>query len=95
MQFDSYCSATKKNFFVKAILLLTNEPMLVREKWLCYFTKSIPFASFLIILHSKSIFMMSPKNAQKRSNFTQNATYAQRSKSARDVKLVVDWHTAC
>ena len=64
MQFDSYCSATKKNFFVKAILLLTNEPMLVREKWLCYLAKSIPFASFLIILHSKSIFIMPPKNFQ-------------------------------
>lgn len=61
MQFDSYCNATKKHFFAKAILLLTNEPTLVRENLLCYFAKSIPFASFLIILHSKSIFIMPPK----------------------------------
>lgn len=61
MQFDSYCHAIKKHFFAKAILLLTNEPTLVREKWLCYFTKNIPFASFLIILYSKSIFIMPPK----------------------------------
>ena len=64
MQFDSYYHATKKHFFAKAILLLTNEPTLVRENLLCYFTKSIPFASFLIILYSKSIFIMPPKNAQ-------------------------------
>ncbi|WP_315354784.1 hypothetical protein [Hoylesella nanceiensis] len=64
MQFDSYCHATKKHFFAKAILLLTNEPTLVRENLLCYLAKSIPFASFFIILHSKSIFMMSPKNSQ-------------------------------
>jgi len=63
MQFDSYCHAIKKHFFAKAILLLTNEPTLVREKWLCYFTKNIPFASFLIILYSKSIFIMPPKNS--------------------------------
>lgn len=56
MQFDSYCYATKKHFFAKAILLLTNEPTLVRENLLCYFSKSIPFASFLIILHYKSAF---------------------------------------
>lgn len=61
MQFDSYCHATKKHFFAKAILLLTNEPTLVRENLLCYFAKNIPFASFLIILHSKSIFIMPPK----------------------------------
>jgi len=61
MQFDSYCSATKKHFFAKAILLLTNEPTLVRENLLCYLAKNIPFASFLIILHSKSIFIMPPK----------------------------------
>ena len=61
MQFDSYCNATKKHLFAKAILLLTNEPTLVREKLLCYFSKNIPFASFLIILHSKSIFIMPPK----------------------------------
>lgn len=95
LQFDSCCSATKKHFFVKAILLLTNEPTLVRENLLCYLAKNIPFASFLIILYSKSIFIMPPKNSQKRSNFTQNTTYVQRSKNARDVKLVVDWHTAC
>ena len=64
MQFDSYCHATKKHFFAKAILLLTNEPTLVRENLLCYFTKNIPFASFLIILHSKSTFIISPKNSQ-------------------------------
>ena len=64
MQFDSYCHATKKHFFAKAVLLLTNEPTLVRENLLCYLAKSIPFASFFIILHSKSIFMMSPKNSQ-------------------------------
>lgn len=64
MQFDSYCNATKKYFFAKAILLLTNEPTLVRENLPCYFAKSIPFASFLIILHSKSIFIMPPKNSQ-------------------------------
>ena len=61
MQFDSYCHAIKKHFFAKAILLLTNEPTLVRENLLCYFAKSIPFASFLIILYSKSIFIMPPK----------------------------------
>ena len=48
MQFDSYCHATKKHFFAKAILLLTNEPTLVRENLLCYLAKNIPFASFLI-----------------------------------------------
>ena len=64
VQFDSYYHATKKHFFAKAILLLTNEPTLVRENLLCYFAKNIPFASFLIILYSKSIFMMSPKNSQ-------------------------------
>ena len=64
VQFDSYYHATKKHFFAKAILLLTNEPTLVRENLLCYFAKSIPFASFLIILYSKSIFIMPPKNAQ-------------------------------
>ena len=95
MQFDSYCHAIKKHFFAKAILLLTNEPMLVREKWLCYFTKNIPFASFLIAPHSKSASKIPPRSLQKRSNFIQNTTYAQRSKNARDVKLVVDWHTAC
>lgn len=64
MQFDSYCNATKKHFFAKAILLLTNEPTLVREKLLCYFSKNIPFASFYIILHSKSIFIIPPKNSK-------------------------------
>lgn len=64
VQFDSYCHATKKHFFAKAILLLTNEPTLVRENLLCYFAKNIPFASFYIILYSKSIFIMPPKNAQ-------------------------------
>ena len=64
MQFDSYCHATKKHFFAKAILLLINEPTLVRENLLCYFAKSIPFASFLIILHSKSAFMMSSKTSK-------------------------------
>lgn len=64
MQFDSYYHATKKHFFAKAILLLINEPTLVRENLLCYFTKSIPFVSFLIILHSKSIFIMPPKNSK-------------------------------
>lgn len=64
MQFDSYCHATQKHFFVKVILLLTNGPTLVRENLLCYFAKNIPFASFLIILHSKSIFIMPPKNSQ-------------------------------
>lgn len=64
MQFDCYCNATKKHFFAKAILLLTNEPTLVRENLLCYFAKNIPFVSFLIIRHSKSAFMMSPKTSQ-------------------------------
>ncbi|WP_315510552.1 hypothetical protein [Hoylesella nanceiensis] len=64
MQFDSYCDATKKDFFAKAILLLTNEPTLVRENLLCYFSKNIPFASFLIILHSKSAFMMPSKTSK-------------------------------
>ncbi len=64
MQFDSYCNATKKYFFAKAILLLTNEPTLVRENLLCYFAKNIPFVSFLINLHSKSTFIMSPKNSK-------------------------------
>lgn len=61
MQFDSYCNATKKYFFAKAILLLTNEPTLVRENLLCYLAKNIPFVSFLIILHSKSTFIMPQK----------------------------------
>lgn len=61
LQFDSCCSATKKHFFVKAILLLTNEPTLVRENLLCYLAKNIPFASFLIILHSESASKISPK----------------------------------
>ena len=64
MQFDSYCNATKKHFFAKAILLLTNEPTLVRENLLCYLAKNIPFASFLIILHSKFTFIISPKNSK-------------------------------
>ena len=64
MQFDSYYHATKKHFFAKAILLLTNEPTLVRENLLCYLAKNIPSASFLIILHSKSIFIMPPKNSK-------------------------------
>ena len=64
MQFDSYCHATKKHFFAKAVLLLTNEPTLVREKWLCYFTKNIPFASFLIAPHSKSASKIPPKSSK-------------------------------
>lgn len=64
MQFDSYCSATKKHFFVKAILLLTNEPTLVRENLLCYLAKNIPFTSFLIILYSKSAFNLPPKSSK-------------------------------
>ena len=64
MQFDSYCHATKKHFFAKAILLLTNEPTLVRENLLYYFAKSIPFASFLIILPSKSTFIISPQTSK-------------------------------
>ena len=64
MQFDSYCHATKKHFFAKAILLLTNESRLVRENLLCYLAKNIPFASFLIILHSKSTFIISPQNSK-------------------------------
>ena len=64
VQFDSYYHATKKHFFAKAVLLLTNEPTLVRENLLCYLTKNIPFASFLIILYSKSIFIMPPKTPQ-------------------------------
>lgn len=49
MQFDSYCHATKKHFFAKAVLLLTNEPTLVRENLLCYLAKTflLPlFSSF-------------------------------------------------
>ena len=64
LQFDSCCSATKKHFFVKAILLLTNEPTFVRENLLCYLAKNIPFASFLIILHSESAFNIPPKISQ-------------------------------
>lgn len=67
MQFDSYCHATKKHFFAKAVLLLTNEPTLMRENLPCYFAKSIPFASFLIILYYKSAFKLplkSSKNVQ-------------------------------
>lgn len=64
VQFDSYCNATKKYFFAKAILLLTNEPTLVRENLLCYFAKNIPFVSFLIILYSKSTFIISPQNSK-------------------------------
>ena len=61
MQFDSYCYATKKHFFAKAVLLLTNEPTLVRENSLCYLAKNIPFASFLIAPHSKSASKIPPK----------------------------------
>ena len=61
MQFDSYCHATKKHFFAKAVLLLTNEPTPVRENLPCYFAKNIPFASFLIILYYKSAFNIPPK----------------------------------
>ena len=61
LQFDSCCSATKKHFFAKAILLLTNEPTLVRENLLCYLAKNIPFTSFLIILHSESTSNLPPK----------------------------------
>ena len=61
MQFDSYCHTTKKHFFAKAVLLLTNEPTLVRENLLCYLAKNIPFASFLIILHSESASKIPPK----------------------------------
>lgn len=64
MQFDSYCNATKTHFFAKAILLLTNEPTLVRENVLCYFAKNIPFASFLIILYSKSTFIIPPETSE-------------------------------
>jgi len=64
LQFDSCCSATKKHFFAKAILLLINEPTFVRENLLCYFAKNIPFASFLIILHSESAFNIPPKTSQ-------------------------------
>lgn len=64
VQFDSYCHATKKHFFAKAVLLLTNEPTLVRENLLCYLAKNIPFVSFLIILYSKSIFITPPKNSK-------------------------------
>lgn len=95
LQFDSYCSATKKHFFVKAILLLTNEPTLVCENLLCYLAKNIPFASLLIILHSESTFNLPPKSSKNAPISPQNTTYVQRSKNARDVKLVVDWHTAC
>ena len=68
MQFDSYYHATKKHFFAKAVLLLTNEPTLVRENLLCYLAKNIPFASFLIILYSKPIFIM-PPNTPKTFKF--------------------------
>lgn len=64
MQLDSYCNATKKHFFAKAIFLFTNEPTLVRENLLCYFAKNIPFTSFFIILHSKSTFMMFSKTSK-------------------------------
>ena len=64
VQFDSYYHATKKYFFAKAVLLLTNEPTLVRENLLCYLAKNIPFASFYIILHSKSTFVISPQNSK-------------------------------
>ena len=64
MQFDSYCHTTKKHFFAKAVLLLTNEPTLVRENLLCYLAKNIPFASFLIILHSRFTFILPPKSSK-------------------------------
>ena len=64
VQFDSYYHATKKHFFAKAILLLTNEPTLVRENLLCYLAKNIPFASFLIILYYKSTFKLPPKSSK-------------------------------
>ena len=63
-QFDSYYHATKKHFFAKAVLLLTNEPTLVRENLLCYLAKNIPFASLLIILHSESTFNLPPKSSK-------------------------------
>lgn len=75
MQFDSYCHAIKKHFFAKAILLLTNEPMLVREKWLCYFTKNIPFASFLIAPHSKSASKIPPKTLQFHPEYNLCSTF--------------------
>ena len=78
MQFDSYCNAIKKHFFAKAILLLINEPTLVRENLLCYFAKNIPFASFLIILHSKSIFIMpskTPKTLQFHPEYNLYSTF--------------------
>ncbi len=64
LQFDSYCHAIKKHFFVKVILLLTNEPTLVRENLLCYLATNIPFASFLIILYSESAFNIPPKTSK-------------------------------
>ena len=64
LQFDSCCSATKKHFFVKVILLLTNEPTFVRENLLCYLAKNIPFASFLIAPHSKSASKNPPKSSK-------------------------------
>ena len=64
VQFDSYYHATKKHFFAKAILLLTNEPTLVRENLLCYLAKNIPFASFLIIFYYKSTFKLPPKSSK-------------------------------
>ena len=64
VQFDSYYHATKKYFFAKAVLLLTNEPTLVCENLLCYLAKNIPFASLLIILHSESTFNLPPKSSK-------------------------------
>ena len=96
LQFDSYCSATKKSIsFVKAILLLTNEPTLVCENLLCYLAKKHSFC--LSSYHSSLRIQLSisHQKAPKTLQFHPEYNLCTTSKNARDVKLVVDWHTAC
>ena len=50
VQFDSYYDERKECFVTKSIFLVANERALVREHVLCYFSKSILFVSFLVVL---------------------------------------------
>ena len=50
VQFDSYYDKRKECFVTKSIFLVANEHTFVREHVLCYFSKSILFVSFLVVL---------------------------------------------
>ena len=50
VQFDSYYDERKECFVTKSIFLVANERALVREHVHCYFSKSILFVSFLVVL---------------------------------------------